>query len=69
MTDPIYDRDQLSDLLTQVSEAARHYLAPSTSVRRSMRGKVAFRPAIANWRTTERDVEIILRVVRGLAER
>ncbi len=32
-------------------------------------GKVAFRPAIANWRTTERDVDIILDVVRGLAER
>ena len=32
-------------------------------------GKVAFRPAIANWRTTERDVDIILGVVRGLAER
>src|SRR5256886_387187 len=32
-------------------------------------GKVAFRPAIANWRTTERDVDIILGVVRGLAQR
>jgi len=32
-------------------------------------GKVAFRPAIANWRTTERDVDIILAVVRGLAQR
>ena len=32
-------------------------------------GKVAFRPAIANWRTTERDVDIILDVVRGLAQR
>ena len=32
-------------------------------------GKVAFRPAIANWRTTERDVDIILGVARGLAER
>jgi glutamate/tyrosine decarboxylase-like PLP-dependent enzyme len=31
-------------------------------------GKVAFRPAIANWRTTERDVDIILEVVRRLAE-
>ena len=31
-------------------------------------GKVAFRPAIANWRTTERDVDIILGVVRRLAE-
>jgi glutamate/tyrosine decarboxylase-like PLP-dependent enzyme len=32
-------------------------------------GKVAFRPAIANWRTTERDVDIIIDVARGLAER
>ena len=32
-------------------------------------GKVAFRPAIANWRTTERDVDVILGVARGLAER
>ena len=32
-------------------------------------GKVAFRPAIANWRTTELDVDIILDVVRGLAQR
>ena len=31
-------------------------------------GKVAFRPAIANWRTTERDVDLILGVVRRLAE-
>jgi glutamate/tyrosine decarboxylase-like PLP-dependent enzyme len=32
-------------------------------------GKVAFRPAIANWRTTERDVDVILDVVRRLARR
>src|SRR5438132_2309722 len=32
-------------------------------------GKVAFRPAIANWRTTERDADIVLDTVRGLAER
>jgi glutamate/tyrosine decarboxylase-like PLP-dependent enzyme len=31
-------------------------------------GKVAFRPAIANWRTTERDVDVILPVTRELAE-
>jgi len=30
--------------------------------------RVAFRPAIANWRTTERDVDLILAVVRRLAE-
>ncbi|HXN57258.1 MAG TPA: aspartate aminotransferase family protein, partial [Candidatus Angelobacter sp.] len=32
-------------------------------------GKVAFRPAISNWRTTERDVDVILAVARELAER
>lgn len=32
-------------------------------------GKVAFRPAIANWRTTERDIDLILDVARGLAGR
>jgi glutamate/tyrosine decarboxylase-like PLP-dependent enzyme len=31
-------------------------------------GKVAFRPAIANWRTTERDVDLVLGVVRRLAQ-
>jgi glutamate/tyrosine decarboxylase-like PLP-dependent enzyme len=32
-------------------------------------GKVAFRPAISNWRTTEADVDEILRVTRELAEK
>lgn len=32
-------------------------------------GKVAFRPAISNWRTTEHDVDVILAVARELAER
>jgi glutamate/tyrosine decarboxylase-like PLP-dependent enzyme len=32
-------------------------------------GKVAFRPAISNWRTTARDVDVILGVTRELAER
>ena len=31
-------------------------------------GKVAFRPSIANWRTTQRDVDMILPVSRELAE-
>jgi hypothetical protein len=30
-------------------------------------GRVAFRPAIVNWRTTEPDVDAIVDVVRGLA--
>ena len=29
-------------------------------------GKVAFRPAIVNWRTTEEDADLIVRVVREL---
>ena len=121
MSDPILDRDHLSDRLAQVAEAARQYLArvdhlPAGGTARRdeaadhfvgelpedgpdgipegeldqlnrrlgqaiiadgtvyfgtrvYAGKVAFRPAIANWRTTERDVDIILGVVRGLAER
>lgn len=32
-------------------------------------GKVAFRPAIVNWRTTEEDVDLIVRVVRELGSR
>jgi glutamate/tyrosine decarboxylase-like PLP-dependent enzyme len=32
-------------------------------------GKVAFRPAITNWRTTEPDVALILPVTRELASR
>ena len=32
-------------------------------------GKVAFRPAISNWRTTEPDVDVILPVTRELAVR
>ena len=31
--------------------------------------KVAFRPAISNWRTTERDVDVVLAVTRELADR
>ena len=30
-------------------------------------GKVAFRPAIVNWRTTERDVDLIVDVLLELA--
>ena len=33
------------------------------------RGKVAFRPAIVNWRTTEADVDLIVTVVRELGAR
>ena len=33
------------------------------------RGKVAFRPAIVNWRTTEADIDLIVDVVRELGAR
>ena len=33
------------------------------------RGRVAFRPAIVNWRTTEADVDLIVEVVRELGAR
>jgi hypothetical protein len=29
-------------------------------------GKIAFRPAIVNWRTTDKDVDLIVEVVREL---
>lgn len=32
-------------------------------------GKVAFRPAIVNWRTTVKDVDLIVEVVRELGAR
>jgi glutamate/tyrosine decarboxylase-like PLP-dependent enzyme len=32
-------------------------------------GRVAFRPAIANWRTTEADIDVILPITRELAGR
>ncbi len=31
-------------------------------------GKVAFRPAISNWRTTERDVDVVLPITRELGQ-
>ena len=33
------------------------------------RGRVAFRPAIVNWRTTEADIDLIVEVVRELGAR
>jgi hypothetical protein len=33
------------------------------------RGMTVFRPAIVNWRTTEKDVELIVDVVRELGAR
>jgi glutamate/tyrosine decarboxylase-like PLP-dependent enzyme len=33
------------------------------------KGKVAFRPAIVNWRTTERDVDVLIDVLLELGSR
>jgi glutamate/tyrosine decarboxylase-like PLP-dependent enzyme len=30
-------------------------------------GRIAFRPAIVNWRTREQDVDLIVKVIRELA--
>jgi hypothetical protein len=32
-------------------------------------GKVAFRPAIVNWQTTERDVDLLIDVLLALPRR
>ena len=32
-------------------------------------GKVAFRPAVVNWRTSEADVDLIVAVVRELGSK
>jgi glutamate/tyrosine decarboxylase-like PLP-dependent enzyme len=32
-------------------------------------GKVAFRPAIVNWRTTEADIDLVVDVIRELGSR
>ena len=32
-------------------------------------GRVAFRPAIVNWRTTEKDVDLIVEVTRELGSK
>lgn len=29
-------------------------------------GKVALRPAVVNWQTTEQDIDLLVEVVRGL---
>ena len=58
----------LDDLNRRVGEAVlrdgRVYFGMT-----SYRGKVAFRPAIVNWRTTETDIDLLFRVVREIASR
>jgi hypothetical protein len=47
-----------------VLEDGRVYFGTTTFA-----GKVAFRPAIVNWRTGEEDVDLIVAVVRELGAR
>jgi len=65
---PGWKDDDLDNLNRRVGEAiiadGRVYFGTTVYA-----GKVAFRPAIANWRTTERDIDVILPVTRELAER
>ena len=62
------DEAKLDDLNTRVGAAL---LADGRVYAGTTRydGKVAFRPAIVNWRTTESDVDLIVEVVRDLAAR
>ena len=46
---------------SMVLEDGRVYVGPTDYA-----GKVAFRPAIVNWRTREQDVDLIVKVVREL---
>lgn len=57
--------DELNRSLGQdVLEDGRVFFGTTT-----YRGKAAFRPAIVNWRTTERDVDLIVDVLLELARR
>jgi glutamate/tyrosine decarboxylase-like PLP-dependent enzyme len=57
--------DRLDELNRRAGEMViddgRVYVGTTT-----YRGRVAFRPAIVNWRTTERDVDLLVDVVRQL---
>jgi glutamate/tyrosine decarboxylase-like PLP-dependent enzyme len=60
------DGEALDDLNRRLGEAiladGRVFLGTTT-----YRGRVALRPAIVNWRTEERDVELLVEIVRELA--
>ncbi|GAC1498080.1 MAG: pyridoxal-dependent decarboxylase [Candidatus Limnocylindrales bacterium] len=62
------DEDRLNDLNTRLGTAlledARVYVGTTRYA-----GKVAFRPAIVNWRTTDRDVDLIIEVLAELTTR
>ena len=62
---PGLDETELNELNQRLGDALRAdgrvYAGTTTYA-----GKVALRPAIVNWRTTERDIDLFLEVVRGL---
>ncbi|MDQ3956200.1 MAG: pyridoxal-dependent decarboxylase [Actinomycetota bacterium] len=62
---PGVDESELDDLNTRLGKAVlddrRVYFGTTV-----YEGKVALRPAIVNWRTTERDVDLLVDVVREL---
>jgi glutamate/tyrosine decarboxylase-like PLP-dependent enzyme len=64
----IDDEDRLNDLNARIGAAlladGRVYVGTTRYA-----GKVAFRPAIVNWRTTDADVDLIVTVVREIASR
>jgi glutamate/tyrosine decarboxylase-like PLP-dependent enzyme len=62
---PEAELDQLNRKLgDMVLEDGRVYFGTTVYA-----GKVAFRPAIVNWRTTEKDVDLIVQVVRELGSK
>jgi glutamate/tyrosine decarboxylase-like PLP-dependent enzyme len=62
------NEEALDDLNRQLGQAVlddgRVYVGTTT-----YDGRVAFRPAIVNWRTTEPDVRMIVDVIRELGTR
>jgi glutamate/tyrosine decarboxylase-like PLP-dependent enzyme len=62
------NEEQLDDLNTKLGAAiledGRVYVGTTV-----YRGHVAFRPAIVNWRTTEKDVDLLVDVVRELGSK
>ena len=62
------DEGDLDELNTRIGQAlladGRVYVGTTR-----YEGRVAFRPAIVNWRTTEADVDLITDVVVELGER
>lgn len=62
------DEDRLNDLNTRIGAAVledgRVYFGTTV-----YKGHVAFRPAIVNWRTTERDIDLLVEVVKELGRK